>query len=71
MDIAKVVRRRVREAMEQAERTGDRDDVHRDDVNIVSAVNIAQSDTTTAASTKQDVEIVQNGRRTRITDHTP
>jgi hypothetical protein len=52
--------------MEQAERTGDRDDV-----NIVSAVNIAQSDTTTAASTKQDVEIVQNGRRTRITDHTP
>ncbi|HEV7886903.1 MAG TPA: hypothetical protein VGO92_05035 [Acidimicrobiales bacterium] len=63
MDISKLVRDQVREAFRNAEQ--------RDDVNIVSAVNVAESGTDTTASTRQDVDIVQNGRRTRVTRKTP
>jgi hypothetical protein len=41
-------------------------EVRGDDVNAVFAVNVGQSDETTAASAQQDVEIVQNGKRTHV-----
>ncbi|HZQ28501.1 MAG TPA: hypothetical protein VFA94_12450 [Acidimicrobiales bacterium] len=41
-------------------------EVRGDDVNAVFAVNVGQSDEATAASAYQDVEIIQNGRRTHL-----
>ncbi|MDQ1446122.1 MAG: hypothetical protein QOI20_2586 [Acidimicrobiaceae bacterium] len=69
MDIGRMVRRRVRDAVEQARSNGS-ESTGSDDVNIVAAVNVAQSDTTTHASSSQHVDIVQNGRHTRITRKT-
>ncbi|MDQ1439414.1 MAG: hypothetical protein QOK43_3043 [Acidimicrobiaceae bacterium] len=73
MDIGRMVRRRVRDAVEQARSNGSSDSdgsTGSDDVNIVAAVNVAQSDTTTHASSSQHLDIVQNGRHTRITRKT-
>jgi hypothetical protein len=63
MNVSKLVKE-IRERIEHAdvERTGD--------VNVVKAVNIGQSDETTGAHAVQDVEIVQNGRRTHWHDET-
>jgi hypothetical protein len=54
VDIARFVRRRIDEATRHADQ--------RDDVNIVSAVNVAEDGTDTAASSTQHTVIRQNGR---------
>jgi hypothetical protein len=61
MDIGKFVRERLRQAAEAARQaeSGNR----RDDVNVVIAVNTGEPNTVTAASARQDTQIVQ--RRTR------
>jgi hypothetical protein len=40
--------------------------IDRDDVNVVAAVNMAKPGTTAETSSKQHVEVVQNGKRTTV-----
>jgi hypothetical protein len=54
MDIARFVRRHIDDAVRHADQ--------RDDVNIVSAVNVAEDGTETAASSTQHTVIRQNER---------
>jgi hypothetical protein len=76
MGIEKLVRKRVKDAVDRVEQAARHaaESGHVDrqgDVNIVSAVNVAQHGTGAAASTRQDVDIVQNGRRTHVSRKTP
>jgi hypothetical protein len=64
MDIAKLVRDRVRQAVDAADR-GDNpttDSPSTDDVNIACAVNVAQSGTTTVVQSSQHTDITQTKR---------